>query len=139
MVIVNAKDNTMRMLAALLILMIMVVGCVPKEFSTSEKAIYTTTRSLQAAKELRITALKTIGGMYINGTLTDPDFKADVIRIGDLLQKSINVTSEALEIYYQASNTDTKNDLHAKILLYQKVLGEFTDLVMPYVVDKLGD
>lgn len=134
---VNAM-RSIRMLMALVALIFVVTACAPKEFSTSEKAIYTTVRSLQAAKELRVTALKTIGGMYIDGTLTDPDFKADVIRIGDSLQEAINFTSSALETYYEASTDENKGDLQVKVLMYQKILGEFTDLVMPYVLEHVA-
>lgn len=133
------RENTMRNLLALIVLVCMMVACAPKNFSPSEKAMFTTVRSLQAAKQLRVTGLKAVGDMYIAGTLTDPDFKADVIRVGDLLQETINVTSKALEIYYTAKTEHAFADLQAKVSLYQQVLGEFTDLVMPYVLEHLGD
>lgn len=131
------KENTMRGLLVLMVLAFLLTACIPKELSTSEKVVFTTVRSLQAAKELRVTALKTIGGMYINGTLTDPEFKDRVIKIGDDLQEAINVTSEALQIYYTEKDNLSKEDLSVKILAYQKILGEFTDLVMPYVLEHI--
>lgn len=129
-----------KQLLTLALMFFVVIGftaCAPKEFSTSEKAIYTSVKSLQAAKELRVTALSTIGGMYKNGVLTDPDFKADVIKIGDSLQEAINVTAEAILIYNGATTAENKASLAEKVLLYQKVYGEFSDLVMPYVLEHL--
>ena len=131
----ESKGNTMRTFLALIVMLIMVAGCLPKGATTSEKVIFTTVRSLQAAKELRVTALKTIGGLYINGTLTDQSFKEEVIKIGDQLQKSINITSEAILTYNNAKDDLSKGDFGAKILIYQNILGEFTDLVMPYVLE----
>ncbi len=131
----ESKGNTMRTFLALIVMLIMVAGCLPKGATTSEKVIFTTVRSLQAAKELRVTALKTIGGLYINGTLTDQAFKEEVIKIGDQLQKAINITSEAILTYNNAKDDLSKGDLGAKILIYQNILGEFTDLVMPYVLE----
>jgi len=132
-----SKDNTMRLLAVFMVLLFSVIACAPSSFNTSEKATFTTTRTLQAAKELRVTALKTIGGMYIAGTLTDPVFKKDVIRVGDLLQEAINFTSEALLIYQGAATSENKATLAGKVLLYQQVYGEFSDLVMPYVLEHM--
>ena len=133
----ESKGNTMRTFLALIVMLIMVAGCLPKGATTSEKVIFTTVRSLQAAKELRVTALKTIGGLYINGTLTDQSFKEEVIKIGDQLQKSINITSEAILTYNNAKDDLSKGNLGSKILIYQNILGEFTDLVMPYVLEHM--
>lgn len=131
----ESRSNTIKAFLAIIVMLIMVAGCLPKEATTSEKVVFTTVRSLQAAKELRITSLKTIGGLYINGTLTDQDFKAEVIKIGDQLQQAINVTSEALLLYSDSKDALAKGDLGAKVLIYQNILGEFTDLVMPYVLE----
>lgn len=136
---VNVKAmRTMRTMLAFVALIFVLTACAPQEFSPSEKAIYTTVRSLQGAKELRVTALKTIGGLYKDGTLTDVEFKEKVIEIGDMLQDAINFTSLALEAYYVASTDENKNDLQVKVLMYQKILGEFTDLVMPYVLEHVA-
>ena len=135
----NKKDS-MRVLASfmtVMFLMVAVVSCAPKEFTQPEKAVYTTVRSLQAAKELRTTALSSIGDMYKAGTLTDEKFKEDVIRIGDSLQEAINVTSDALLIYNNATTAENKATLAEKVLLYQQVYGEFSDLVMPYILEHM--
>jgi len=124
-------------LALMIFTVMSFTACAPKSFTTSEKVIYTSVKSLQAAKELRVTALKTIGDMYKAGILIDTDFQKDVIRVGDNLQEVINTTSETILIYYNASTIKNKETLAEKISLYQKIYGEFSDLVMPYVLEHL--
>lgn len=130
--------NKKLMNLVVLFFVVTLLGCgLPNTWTTPEKAIKTSVQTLKAAKELRITALKTIGDMYKAGTLTDEDFKKDVIRIGDNLQEAINVTSYALEIYNGAATSENKTLLSDKVFLYQQVYGEFSDLVMPYVLEHL--
>ena len=133
---INSKGNTMKYLMSLLIIFMM-ISCAPSTFTPTEKVTFTTTRSLEAASEIRITALKTIAGLYKEGVLTDEAFKAKVIEIGDELQVAINVTANALLVYKDSGLSADKLTLGEKIENYTIVYGKFSDLVMPYILEKL--
>lgn len=134
---IYARENTMKYLMAFLVMVFITVGCIPKEFTPSEKVIYTTTKSLQVASEIRVTALTTIGNLYKEGTLTDEGFKARVIELGDELQVIINVTANAMLIYKDSGLESDKRTLAEKVEKYVEIYGKFSDLVMPYILDKL--
>jgi len=136
---INSKGNSIKYLITLLLVVFITVGCIPKEFTPAEKVIFTTTKSLQAASEVRVTALTTIARLYKDGVLTDEAFKQRVIELGDELQIIINVTANTMLIYKDSGLEKDKRALAEKIDIYVAVYGKFSDLVMPYILEKLDD
>lgn len=134
---IYAKGNTMKFLLTLMLVMFITVGCAPKAFSPTEKVIFTTTKSLQAASEVRVTALTTIAKLYKDGVLTDEAFKNRVIELGDELQIIINVTANAMLIYKDSGLSADRQTLSEKVAIYVEIYGKFSDLVMPYILDKM--
>jgi len=134
---INSKGNTMKYLMSLLIIFVM-ISCAPSAFTPAEKVIFTTTKSLQAASEIRVTALITIAHLYKDGVLTDEAFKSRVIELGDELQVIINVTANAMLVYKDSGLIADKLALGEKIEKYTIIYGKFSDLVMPYILEKLN-
>jgi len=112
-------------------------GCAPAHFTPTEKVLYTSTKTLVAAKNFRDTGLSITGGLYKQGLLSE-ELKIAIIEVGNQLQDAINKTSEALEIYKLSDGSSGGADLQTKIVLYQALYGKFSELVMPYVLKNMG-
>ena len=110
-------------------LILFVAGCAPKTFSKSEKVLYTTNQILQNAKNFRILALKSAAECYKQGLLSE-NKKQKIIKLGDQLQASINITAQSLILYKQLGCTDS-TELEKNMQEFNKVFNEFTDLMLP--------
>lgn len=109
---------------------------ITKDFSIEEKRIYTTMKTLEAAKEFRNLGLSAAGEYYKAGLMADKT-KEDIIKIGNQVQSAINYTAEALKLYMILNDKDNLIDLQQKILVYQQIYGEFVDIIMPYMIRQI--
>jgi len=62
--------------------------------------------------------------------LIDEDKKVEIIRLGNALEDAINMVKASLKLY----NTSGGSDLQETLLLYHAIYGEFTEMLMPFVV-----
>lgn len=132
----NKRNNALFTVFAIALL-ITILACAPSHFTPVEKTTYTTVKTLDVAKQFRHTGLQVAGDFYKKG-LMEEDVKLEIIKIGNELQRTINVAAEALQVYL-ASDGGNAKDLEMKILMYQQLYGKFSDLVMPYIIKNLED
>jgi len=121
---------------ALVYLFGMVLACAPSHFTPVEKTIYTTTKTLETAKQFRHTGLSVAADFYKQGLL-DEELKDEIIVVADQLQNAINQTADALKLYLLADGKEGAMDLETKVLLYQQLYGKFSDLIMPYLIKQM--
>lgn len=119
----------------ILVLSWALTSCAPQHFTPLEKTVYSTAKTLESAVVFRDTGLKVAGDLYKQGLL-DEDTKDKIIKLGDDLKEVINMTKEVLKIYN--SSGGNRSDLQEQLMLYHTIYGEFSDLIMPYVIDKMG-
>ncbi len=112
-------------------------GCIPKEFTPSEKVQFTTMKGLHTAYDFRVFALSSAKVFWDKGLMSE-ETKDEIIDIGDKFQHAINETSLALEFYRKSSGVNG-GDLGQKIQIYQELYVEFNNLVMPYIIQQLED
>lgn len=128
----------MRVLISALILLWVSVGCAPSHFTPSQKKIYTTVKTLEAAKQIRHTGLSVAAGFYAEGLIGEEE-KTQVILAANRLQDAINKTADALSIYHRSNGAEGLQAVEARVLIYQQVYGVFMDLAMPYILKSMED
>ena len=121
-----------------IMIVFVIVSCAPQSFTPVEKTIYTTTKTLAAAKQFRHTGLQIAGDFYRRG-LIEEDVKEEIIEVANELQMAINVTADVLQIYLISKGQEEAQMLETKILLYQQLYGKFSELIMPYMLQNLED
>ena len=126
-------QKTIVYFITMFIISTMIIGCAPKEFSTSEKLIYTTFKTLNAAKEFRHLGLSAIGDFYKQGLVKEAT-KAKAIVAGDFLKKKITSCLNALEKYKKYSTEDNKRILMDNVKDFESASAEFNDIVLPYMM-----
>lgn len=122
--------NYQKINSILVVFILFLFACAPKDFTPFEKRIYTTTKTLEAAIEFRHLGLSITGNLYKKGLLPEKE-KDKLIEIGDELYDIIITCQNALELYY---NTGVEQRLEKKLELYTQIYGKFSDLVMPYIL-----
>lgn len=113
-------------------------GCAPKNLSKSDKVIYTTVKTLQVAKDFRVLGLQTAGKLHSAGKIDDK-LAREIIVIANDLQASINAISLLLETYDKTRGPDDKKALDAQVEVYMGLYGQFTEIIMPYLIKRIGD
>ena len=126
----------MKQCLSVIIVVFITVSCAPQHFTPVEKSIYTTTKTLAAAKQFRHTGLQIAGDFYKKG-LIEEDVKEEIIEVANELQRAINVTAEVLQIYLISKGQEEAQQLETKIIIYQQLYGKFSELIMPYMLKNL--
>ncbi len=134
----NVMNKRLHFVILLMAMFFISCACAPSSFSKKEKAVYTTFKTLQTAKQFRVTGLKIAGGLHTDGMIDD-DLARIIIKTGDALQLSINTASVSLKLYKTTGKPKDMDDLRVCIRAYEQVYGQFTDLVMPYIFKKIGE
>ena len=63
--------------------------------------------------------------------------KDKIVEIANNLQVAINSTANALIVYNDSAGALGGADLETKIAIYQAMYGQFSDLVLPFVLKRL--
>lgn len=123
-----------RAIYVFLVSLLIVSACAPKHLSRVEKMVYTSTKTLEAAKAFRETALVAAGMHFKRGMMSE-QLKEEIIFVGDNLQQTINELSDMLIV---AKRTQTYTpSLNEKMVVYHALYGKFVDIVMPFVLEKI--
>ncbi len=130
---INLKIGMFIMVLFLLCLM----SCVgTSTFTPSEKVAYTSVQTLKVAKQFRTTGLESAKILWDQGLL-DVKTKDKIVQVADDLQMAINDCADALKIYLESGGNSGGATLEEKLKIYHKLYGQFTDLVMPFIIKKM--
>lgn len=121
-----------------LVVLLAVVGCAPKNLTTEDKVIYSVVKTLDTAKTFRTLGLQTAGKLHTDGVIDDK-MAREIITVANDLQASINATALLLETYKKTNSEEDKKLLDEKVAIYMELYGKFVELIMPYVMERIGD
>ena len=129
--LISNKIKQVKILT-ILICSLFIASCAPANFTRSEKIIYTTNQILQNAKKFRILALESAAEYYKRGLMSEEQ-KEQIIKLGDDLQRAINIAADALIQYHKFSSNPEL--LHERMKRFNDVFKRFSDVVLPYIIN----
>ena len=128
--------NSLFVLIVVLLLMGL-IGCSGLSDGTPvEKKVYVTIKSLEAAKVFRTNGLEAAKVFWDQG-LMSVETKDKVVQVANDLQFAINSIARAMKIYNSSNGTQGGADVDDWLQIYQQIYGEFTDLVMPFLIERM--
>ena len=75
---------------------------------------------------------------YWDKGLLDVETKDKIVKVANNLQMAINSVADLLIVYKESKGQNGYSDLEDKMAIYTAIYGQFSDLIMPYILDKLG-